>query len=106
MERERGMHGVRVNISHFFPVVLHISDLPPGEGDLGRELVFSLVDIQPKSIDSKPQRRALLVLERRRGEGGEGAGIKLTEDCEVEEQNTTGAGTCTKQLHSHFTFTS
>ena len=40
-----------------------VSDLTPGEANLGGKLVFFLIDIEPKSIHSQPQLRPLLVLD-------------------------------------------
>ena len=50
--------------SYLLAVVLNIGDFPPGERDLGGELVVLLVDIQSECIHPHPQLSALLVLVR------------------------------------------
>ena len=45
-------------------MVLYVSDLAPGEGDLGGQSIVLLVNVQPKGIHSHPQLRTLLILGR------------------------------------------
>lgn len=49
--------------THLLAVVLDVPDLPPGEGDLGREPIIKLIDVQAKGVHTQPELGPLLILE-------------------------------------------
>ena len=56
------MSVVKGRQNHLLSMVLDVSYLSPGEGDLRRQLVVEFVNVQPKGIHSNPQLRSLLIL--------------------------------------------